>query len=62
MEVEDESMNEVDELMKTAQLLKAVKVDGEFWMVMQACVNSIVKVAEAIKSRGDNVDTINNDG
>lgn len=55
-------MNDFDELMRTAQLLRTVKVDGDYWMLMQACVNSIMKVAEAIKSRGDSVDTINNNG
>ena len=44
-------MNEYEELLKAAQLLRTVAVPGEYWMIMQACVNSIVNVAEAIKSK-----------
>lgn len=53
-------MNEYEELIKTAKLLKTVSVNGDYWMLMQACVNSIIAVAEAIKARGDSVDTIDN--
>lgn len=49
-----------EELMATVKCLRCVSVTGDYWMVMQACVNSIQKVAEEIKTRGDNVDTINN--
>ena len=44
-------MNPYDELIKAAQLLRTVPVTGDYWMIMQACVNSIVNVAEAIKAK-----------
>lgn len=39
-----------EELLKVAALLKTVPVTGEYWMIMQACVNSIIKVAEELKN------------
>ena len=42
-------MNNYDELMNVAQHLKSVAVTGEYWMVMQACLNSILKVAESLR-------------
>ena len=53
-------MDEYQELIKTAQVLKTVKVDGDFWLVMQACVNSILSVAENIKKEVKQNDTIDN--
>lgn len=44
-------MNNYDELIRAAQLLRSVPVTGDYWMIMQACVNSIVKVAETIKPK-----------
>lgn len=49
--------DEYIELIKVAQLLNSVAVNGDHWMTMQACVNSILKVAESL--RGD-VDASNN--
>lgn len=34
-----------EELIKAANALKTVKVDGEYWLIMLASVNSILKVA-----------------
>lgn len=51
-------MNEYEELTKVAQLLKRVPVTGDYWMVMQACVNSVNKVAESLKGEEN---AINND-
>lgn len=46
-------MDNYNELMKVVQALREVKVDGEFWMLMQACVNSIMKVAESLRGDGN---------
>ncbi len=46
-------MDKYKELIAAAQLLKTVKVDGDYWMLMQACVNSIVKIAESLKGEED---------
>lgn len=51
-------MDNYFELKKAAELLKKVPVTGEYWMIMHACVNSILKVAEEIK--GDK-NAVNND-
>ena len=40
----------IEELLKAAALLKTVSVTGDYWMIMQACVNSITKVAEELKN------------
>ena len=48
-------MDNYEELMKAAELLKSVYVNGDYWMIMQACVNSIVKVAESLKGEKDAV-------
>lgn len=37
------------ELMKATDLLSTVEVGGKYWMIMEACRNSILKVANAIK-------------
>lgn len=37
--------NDYEELIKAANALKKVKVDGEYWLIMLASVNSILKVA-----------------
>lgn len=50
-----------EELMKAAGLLKAVKVDGEYWLLMQAVYNSIVKVANDIREEETKVESVNND-
>lgn len=44
-------MNEYEELVKVIQYLKAVSVTGEYWMIMQACVNSLTKVAESLRGK-----------
>lgn len=43
-------MNKYDELINVARLLKTVSVTGEYWTIMQACLNSVLQVAEAIKA------------
>lgn len=54
-------MENYNELMQVAQLLKTVKVDGDFWVLMATCVGTIVKIAEAIKPKeGEKNDAINN--
>ena len=39
-----------EELLKVVALLKTVPVTGDYWMIMQACVNSVTKVAEELKN------------
>lgn len=54
-----------DELIKTAQALKTVKVDGTYWLTMYASVNSILMVASMLKTQqkeGETDDTIDNNG
>lgn len=52
-----------DELIKAAQALKTVKVDGEAWLTMYASVNSILMVASMLKTKEGEMktdDTVNN--
>lgn len=42
-------MDKYQELIKVAQALKTVRVDGEYWALMHVAVDNILKVAEAIK-------------
>lgn len=49
----------IEELLTVAQLLKTVPVTGDYWMTMQACVNSVLKVAGEIK-KGVGEDAVNN--
>ena len=44
----------IEELLKVAALLKTVPVTGEYWMLMQACVNSVTRVAEELKNEINN--------
>lgn len=41
--------NEYTELLKVANLLATVEVGGKYWAIMEACRNSVLKVARAIK-------------
>lgn len=41
--------NEYTELLKVADLLATVEVGGKYWAIMEACRNSVLKVAVAIK-------------
>ena len=50
----------IEELLKAAALLKTVPVTGDYWMIMQACVNSITKVAEELKRRQNEIDDKHN--
>lgn len=50
-------MTNADELITVAQLLNRVPVTGEYWEIMLACKNSIVKIAEALK---ENENAVNN--
>lgn len=45
-------MDKYEELVKVAQALKAVRVDGDGWGIMYVAVQNILKVAEAIKQEG----------
>lgn len=42
-------MDKYQELIKVAQALKTVRVDGDYWALMHVAVDTILKVAEAIK-------------
>ena len=47
-------MNEnAEELTKVIQYLKLVPVTGDYWMIMQACVNSLTKVAKSLRGEED---------
>ncbi len=48
-------MDKFQELINTAQALKTVKVDGEYWALMHVAVQNILKVAEAIRGEQDAV-------
>jgi uncharacterized protein Yka (UPF0111/DUF47 family) len=39
----------INELASAANLLRTVKVDGEYWLQMSAVYNSIVKAAQKLK-------------
>lgn len=47
---------EYEELIRTVQALRSVKVDGEYWMLMQACVNSLLKIAESLRGKDNAID------
>lgn len=49
-----------EELLKAACLLKTVKVDGDYWLIMQAVYNSIVTVANKIREGETKVESVNN--
>ena len=44
-------MNECEELSKVIQALKMVSVTGDYWVIMQACVNSLTKVIESLRGK-----------
>lgn len=47
-------MDDKQQLIQAAQLLKTVPVTGDYWAVMIAVVNTILKVAENIGKGADN--------
>ena len=47
----------IEELLRAAELLRTVKVGGEYWMLMAACVNSITKVAEELRKQAEEQET-----
>ena len=53
----------IDELIKAANALKTVKVDGDYWLTMLASVNSILMVVSALQEqmKEGEKDAINND-
>lgn len=51
-------MDVYTELMNVARLLKTVSVTGEYWTIMQACLNSVINVAKVVKEEQN---AINND-
>ena len=54
-------MDIYDELIKTAKLLKMVSVTGDYWVIMQGCLNSVLEVAAYIKKKeAEQNDAINN--
>lgn len=51
----------VNELVSAANLLRTVKVDGEYWFTMTAIYNSLIQVAQKLQESGVNDnETINN--
>ena len=48
-------MDVCEELTRVIQALKMVPVTGDYWMVMQACVNSITKVLESLRGEDNAV-------
>ena len=54
----------INELQQAANLLRTVKVDGEYWVVMQAIYNSMIQVVQFMQSEnskgGNTVEPINN--
>lgn len=48
-------MENYEELMKAASLLATVSVDGRYWKIMEACRNTVIKVANAIKEQNDEI-------
>lgn len=54
-------MDKIQELLKIAQALKTVKVDGEYWALMHVAVQNILNVAQAIKQQeGKSNESIDN--
>ena len=49
-------MEKHEELFRTAQLLKSVPVNGDYWAIMQACFNSIINVANALAKEAEEVE------
>lgn len=54
--------NLINELASAANLLRTVKVDGEYWLQMSAVYNSIVQVAQKLKEREAVKDESSNNG
>ena len=51
----------INELVGAANLLRAVRVDGEYWVSMLAVYNSIIKVAQKLQESGGNANESSND-
>lgn len=53
----------IEELIKAANALKTVKVDGDYWLTMLASVNSVLMVVSALQemTKEGEKDAINND-
>lgn len=52
----------INELASAANMLRTVKVDGEYWLQMSAVYNSIVQVAQKLKEREVVNDESSNNG
>lgn len=52
----------INELASAANLLRTVKVDGDYWLQMSAVYNSIVQVAQKLKEREVVKDESSNNG
>ena len=52
----------INELASAANLLRSVKVDGEYWLQMSAVYNSIVQVAQKLKESEVVKDESSNNG
>jgi len=52
----------INELASASNLLRTVKVDGEYWLQMSAVYNSIVKVAQKLKESEVVKDESSNNG
>ena len=50
----------INELLSAANLLRTVKVDGEYWYTMAAVYGSIVQSAQKLKKEGENNEPIDN--
>lgn len=50
----------INELLSAANLLKTVKVDGDYWLQMSAIYNSIVQSAQKLQRGGNENESINN--
>ena len=59
----DKTEQMINELQTAANLLRTVKVDGEYWYVMTAIYNSMVQVVQFMQSEqnkgGNTVEPIN---
>lgn len=52
----------INELASAANMLRTVKVDGEYWLQMSAVYNSIIQVAQKLKEREVVKDESSNNG
>ena len=51
----------INELVSAANMLRTIKVDGDYWLQMAAVYNSIVKVANKLQESGVKASESGND-